>query len=121
MGMSEPEMKDVIVIGGGIGGLAFALQLHARGLSCRIYEAVREIGTVGAGINLLPHAVRDLDALGLLPALDAVGIRTKDASYFNKWGQHIYTEPTGLAAGYQWPQFSIHRGDLPQVLLRAVV
>lgn len=118
--MSEADTKDVIIIGGGIGGLAFALQLHARGLSCRIYEAVREIGTIGAGINLLPHAVKDLDALGLLPALDAVGIRTKDASYFNKWGQHIYTEPAGIAAGYKWPQFSIHRGDLQQALLKAV-
>ena len=119
--MTEPDMKDVIVVGGGIGGLVHALQLHKRGISCRVYEAVREIGTVGAGINLLPHAVKDLDALGLLPALDAVGIRTKDASYFNKWGQHIYTEPAGLAAGYHWPQFSIHRGDLQQLLLRAVL
>ena len=115
------NLDDVVIIGGGIGGLAFALQLHARGLSCRIYEAVTEIGTVGAGINILPHAVRDLDALGLLPALDAVGIRTKDASYFNKWGQHIYTEPAGLDAGYEWPQISIHRGDLQQVLLKAVL
>lgn len=115
------DLKDVIIIGGGIGGLALALQLHRRGISCRVYEAVREIGTVGAGINLLPHAVKDLDALGLLPALDAVGIRTKDASYFNKWGQHIYTEPAGLDAGYEWPQFSIHRGDLQQALLSAVV
>lgn len=115
------KREDVIIIGGGIGGLAFALQLHARGIPCRIFEAVSEIGTVGAGINILPHAVKDLTALGLLPALDAVGIRTKDASYFNKWGQHIYTEPAGLDAGYEWPQFSIHRGDLQQVLLKAVL
>lgn len=119
--MADDGIRDVVVIGGGIGGLAFALQLHARGITCRIYEAVPEIGTVGAGINLLPHAVKDLDALGLLADLDAVGIRTRDASYFNKWGQHIYTEPAGIDAGYQWPQFSIHRGDLQQVLLRAVI
>ncbi|MCU0899448.1 MAG: flavin-dependent oxidoreductase [Cypionkella sp.] len=118
---SDMNRNDVIIIGGGIGGLAFALHLHAKGIPCRIFEAVPEIGTVGAGINILPHAVRDLAALGLLPALDEVGIRTKDASYFNKWGQHIYTEPAGLDAGYEFPQFSIHRGDLQQVLLKAVI
>lgn len=118
---TETKRDDVIIIGGGIGGLAFALHLHAKGIPCRIFEAVSEIGTVGAGINILPHGVRDLAALGLLPALDEVGIRTKDASYFNKWGQHIYTEPAGLDAGYDFPQFSIHRGDLQQVLLKAVV
>lgn len=114
-------MKDVTIVGGGIGGLAFALFLHERGISCRVYEAVEEIGTVGAGINILPHAVKELDGLGLVPELDKVGIRTKDASYFNHYGQHIYTEPAGLDAGYSWPQFSIHRGDLQQVLLEAVI
>ena len=119
--MREDKKVDVMIIGGGIGGLALALFLHKRGISSRIYEAVPEIGTVGAGINLLPHAVKQLDYLGLLPELDKVGIRTKDASYFNQYGQHIYTEPAGLDAGYKWPQFSIHRGDLQQALLQAVL
>lgn len=113
--------SDVMIIGGGIGGLVLALSLHQKGIPCRIFEAVREIRAVGAGINLLPHAVKELDALGLVPALDAVGIRTKDASYFNRYGQHIYTEPAGIDAGYQWPQFSIHRGDLQEALLKAVI
>jgi len=113
--------SDVMIIGGGIGGLVLALSLHQKGIACRIFEAVREIRAVGAGINLLPHAVKELDDLGLLPALDAVGIRTKDASYFNRYGQHIYTEPAGIDAGYQWPQFSIHRGDLQELLLKAVI
>lgn len=113
--------SDVMIIGGGIGGLVLALSLHQKGIPCRIFEAVREIRAVGAGINLLPHAVKELDDLGLVPALDAVGIRTKDASYFNRYGQHIYTEPAGMDAGYQWPQFSIHRGDLQEALLKAVI
>jgi len=111
---------EVLIIGGGIGGLVLALSLHQAGIDCRVYEAVAEIRAVGAGINLLPHAVRELDELGLVPALDAVGIRTLDASYFNKFGQLIYTEPAGEAAGYPWPQFSIHRGDLQELLLKAV-
>lgn len=112
---------EVLIVGGGIGGLVLALSLHQAGIDCRIYEAVAEIRAVGAGINLLPHAVRELDELGLVPGLDAVGIRTLDASYFNKYGQLIYTEPAGEAAGYPWPQFSIHRGDLQEVLLKAVI
>lgn len=119
--MTQEKPTDVMIIGGGIGGLSLALFLHQRGIGCRIYEAVDTIGTVGAGINLLPHAVRELDKLGLVPELDKVGIRTKDASYFNKYGQHIYTEPAGIDAGYTWPQFSIHRGDFQQVLLNAVI
>ena len=111
---------DVLIAGAGIGGLTLALKLFERGISCRVYEAVSDIRAVGAGINLLPHAVKELEQLGLLPALDRVGIRTRDASYFDRFGHHIYTEPAGLAAGYQWPQFSIHRGDLQLLLLEAV-
>jgi 2-polyprenyl-6-methoxyphenol hydroxylase-like FAD-dependent oxidoreductase len=112
---------DVMIVGGGIGGLVLALSLHQIGVNCRVYEGVSELKPLGAGINLLPHAVRELDELGLLPALDAVGIRTKDASYFNHHGQLIYREVAGTAAGYAWPQFSIHRGDLQMLLYKAVL
>ena len=112
---------DVMIVGGGIGGLVLALSLHQIGVNCRVYEGVRELKPLGAGINLLPHAVRELDEMGLLQALDAVGIRTKDASYFNHHGQFIYREVAGQAAGYAWPQFSIHRGDLQMLLYRAVI
>jgi len=112
---------EVAIIGAGAGGLVLALSLHQIGVRCRVYEAVQEIKAVGAGINLLPHAVRELDELDLVPALDKVGIRTKDASYFNQHGQHIYTEPAGEAAGYPWPQFSLHRGDMQRVFLDAVL
>ena len=112
---------DVMIVGGGIGGLVLALSLHQIGVNCRVYEGVSELKPLGAGINLLPHAVRELDELGLLPALDAVGIRTKDASYFNHHGQLIYREVAGTSAGYAWPQFSIHRGDLQMLLYKAVL
>ncbi|TXL61320.1 flavin-dependent oxidoreductase [Aeromicrobium terrae] len=118
--MQPPQETEVLIVGAGAGGLILALSLHEIGVSCRVYDAVPELKAVGVGINLLPHAVRELDELDLVPALDQVGIRTKDASYYNRFGQHIFTEPAGEAAGYPWPQFSLHRGDMQMVFLDAV-
>jgi 5-methylphenazine-1-carboxylate 1-monooxygenase len=110
---------DIIIVGGGIGGLTLGLALHAAKIPCRIFESAPEIKAVGVGINLLPHATRELAALGLEGALARVAIETKDATFFNRFGQLIYQEPLGRAAGYDHPQFSIHRGDLQMVLLEA--
>ncbi len=112
-------MDDIIIVGGGIGGLTLGLALHAAALPCRIFESAAEIRPVGVGINLLPHATRELAALGLEPALARVAIETSDATFFNRFGQLIYQEPLGRAAGYAQPQFSIHRGDLQMALLEA--
>ncbi|HEX6015669.1 MAG TPA: NAD(P)-binding protein, partial [Geminicoccaceae bacterium] len=65
----------VLIAGGGIGGLTLALSLRERGVPCTVFEAAREVRELGVGVNILPHAVRELGALGLLPALDAVAIR----------------------------------------------
>ncbi|WP_255952798.1 flavin-dependent oxidoreductase [Streptomyces odontomachi] len=110
----------VAVIGGGIAGLTLALELHAADIPCRVYEAVPEVSAVGVGINILPHATRHLTRLGLQDALAAVAVTTEKSLYFNRFGQHIHTEAVGRAAGYEWPQFSIHRGDLQKVLADAV-
>lgn len=112
---------DVIIIGGGIGGLTLALALHATGAAkrIRIYEAAPEIHPLGVGINLGPHAVKELSALGLQDALAAVACQPQDYAFFTRHGQLVYREPWGLAAGHQWPHFSIHRADLHQVLLDA--
>ncbi len=111
----------ILIAGGGIGGLTLALSLHQIGIPCRVFESVAELKPLGVGINVLPHAVRELTELGLLDELDAVGVRTKELSYFSKRGKPIWTEPRGLEAGYKWPQFSIHRGILQQILLDAVI
>lgn len=108
-----------IIIGAGIGGLATALSLHAAGIEAVVCESVPEIRPLGVGINLLPHATRELAELGLLDDLVAEGIRTQELIYFNKYGREIWREPRGLEAGYRWPQISIHRGRLQHLLLRA--
>jgi 2-polyprenyl-6-methoxyphenol hydroxylase-like FAD-dependent oxidoreductase len=110
----------VLVAGGGIGGLATALSLHAAGIEVEVVESARSIQAYGAGINLLPHAVRELTELGLGEEVEAAGIATKELVYHDRFGSRIHAEPRGRAAGYRWPQISIHRGELQMVLLRAV-
>ncbi len=67
---------------------------------------------LGVGVNMLPHATRELAELGLLDELAATAIETAELVYYTKRGQRIWGETRGLAAGYHWPQFSIHRGAL---------
>jgi 5-methylphenazine-1-carboxylate 1-monooxygenase len=110
----------VIIVGGGISGLAQALSLHQVGLSCRVYDAVPTLAPLGYGINLQPNAIRELTALGLGERLAAVGVLTQELAFYNKHGQLIWTEPRGRAAGYRWPQISISRGELHKVLLAAI-
>ena len=110
----------VLIAGGGIAGLTLALSLHQIGVPCRVFESSDAIQPLGVGINTLPHAVRELTELGLRNRLAASAIPTAELAYFSKRGQRIWSEPRGLAAGYHWPQFSIHRGELQMILLDAV-
>src|SRR5271154_4073184 len=110
----------VIIAGGGVGGLVTALMLHARGIDCEIFEQADAIRELGVGINTLPHAIKELAELGLLERLDTVAIRTYELFYPNRFGQEIWREPRGLDAGYDVPQFSIHRGRLQSVIYQAV-
>ena len=109
----------VIVIGGGIAGLSMGLSLHQAGIAVTVYEAAADPRPLGVGINLQPNAVRELDELGLGTRLAEVGNATVRLAFFNKFGQMIWEEPRGLAAGYRWPQYSIHRGQLQMLLLAA--
>jgi len=110
---------EILVAGGGIAGLAFALCLHARGLTCRVFESARQLRELGVGITLLPHGMRELAALGLEPRLRAVAIENEESVFFNRHGQLIYREPRGRFAGYATPELGIHRGRLHRVLYEA--
>lgn len=106
----------VAIVGGGIGGLAAALCLHEREIPCRIYEAAPELKSVGVGITLLPHLVRELTRLGLGAALHRVAVPMVESCFFNGFGQLIYRDPAPPAT----PQYFIHRGDLQMLLVDAV-
>ena len=112
----------IVIAGAGIGGLATALSLEAAGFrDIRIYERAEQVRGLGVGINLLPHAVRELTELGLAGRIAALGVAPSTLAYHNRHGQLIWSEPRGLAAGYEWPQLSVHRGRLQLTLLDAVI
>ncbi len=111
----------VLIVGGGIGGLTAALFLHRLGIEVEIFERAEDIRELGVGINMLPHAVQELADLGLLPALDVHGIRTRKLVYANRLGQVVWQEMRGVDAGHACPQFSIHRGELLGLIHKAVV
>src|SRR5262249_44346766 len=104
----------ITVVGAGIGGLVAALRLAAGGGEVAVYGSVRAVRGLGVGINLLPHAVRELDAMGLLDALESHAVAPTSLVYCSRHGREIWREARGLAAGYPWPQLSIHRGVLQQ-------
>jgi 5-methylphenazine-1-carboxylate 1-monooxygenase len=110
----------VVIVGAGIGGLVTALRLHHEGIDCEIHEQSEQIRELGVGINLLPNAVKELAELGLLDRLAEAAIRTHELFYLHRLGDEIMRRPCGVHAGFAFPQFSVHRGRLQGVLLRAV-
>lgn len=106
----------VIISGAGIAGLTLALSCHHENIPFQIFERAPELQPLGVGINVQPHAVRELFELGLEAKLDAIGVRTKKLVYFSKTGKRIWDEPRGAYAGYKWPQYSLHRGGLQMLL-----
>ena len=116
--MSKANRPPVLVAGGGIGGLSVALTLQQIGVPCVVLEAVAKLKPLGVGINLQPNAVRELYELGIGPErLDAIGVQTKEWALVGLNGNDVYSEPRGLLAGYRWPQYAVHRGQLQMLLL----
>ncbi len=114
-------MAHLLIAGGGIGGLTAALHLHGAGHDVDVHESVVTPRELGVGINLLPHSVRVLDDLGLLPELEEAAVATSKLRFLSEDGVAIWSEPRGRAAGNPWPQLSIHRGRLQMILLQAAL
>ena len=114
--------RPVLIAGGGIGGMALALTLHQIGVPCVVFEAVAELQPLGVGINLQPNAVRELYDLGLdAEVLDTIGIQAREWALVGRNGNDVYAEPRGLLAGYRWPQYAVHRGQLQMLLYRTAL
>lgn len=122
MSSNPHDTRPVLIAGGGIGGMALALTLHQIGVPCVVHEAVADLQPLGVGINLQPNAVRELYDLGIDDRmLDAIGLQAREWALVGRNGNEVYAEPRGLAAGYRWPQYSVHRGQLQMLLYRAVL
>jgi 2-polyprenyl-6-methoxyphenol hydroxylase-like FAD-dependent oxidoreductase len=113
--------QEIAIVGGGIAGLGLALNLHRRGIAARVYEAAPELKELGVGITLLPHAMRELAALGLDGEISQAAIEMRESCFFNRFGQLLYTEKRGREAGYPYPELGILRGKLHMILYRAAL
>ncbi|NUP29755.1 MAG: NAD(P)-binding protein, partial [Nocardia sp.] len=111
----------VLIVGAGIGGLTTALSLHAAGIDAQLIDRVQTLHPLGVGINLLPHATGVLAELGLHDTLATQGVATSELVHYDRFGNEIWREPRGVAAGHRWPQYSVHRGRLQALLLDAVL
>lgn len=119
---TKESLDPVIIAGAGIGGLSLALTLHQIGVPCLVIEYVSALKPLGVGINIQPNAVRELYAMGLgAETLDTIGLQAKEWSLVGLNGKDVYAEPRGLEAGYHWPQYAVHRGELQMLLVRTVV
>ncbi|WP_170476289.1 flavin-dependent oxidoreductase [Ruegeria arenilitoris] len=114
--------QRVMIAGGGIGGLSLALTLNQIGVDCIVFESVENLRPLGVGINLQPNAVRELFDLGLTSDdLDAFGVPAKEWALVGLNGQEIYSEPRGTLAGYDWPQYAVHRGSFHMALYQRLL
>jgi salicylate hydroxylase len=112
---------EVVVVGGGIGGLASALALRRTGRRVRVLEQASTFGEVGAGLQMAPNATRILRAWGLLDEVIDLGVRPRRLVIKDALEGHELThaEVADLERRYGAPYVVIHRSDLHAILLRA--
>src|SRR3954470_2692087 len=117
--MTQPQLT-VVIIGGGIGGLFAANALIAHGLQVSVYEQAPSLGEVGAGVFLTPNSVRQLQRVGLGPAVEKCGARVGTKSrYFRHDGTPIAPVQVTDSSGWN-ATFGMHRADLVEMLAAAL-
>jgi salicylate hydroxylase len=115
--MVRPE---VVIVGGGIGGLFAANALVAHGLKVSVYEQAPSLGEVGAGVFLTPNSVRQLQRVGLGPAVEKWGAKVGAGSqYFHHDGAHIAPVQVTDSSGWN-ATYGMHRADFVDALAKAL-
>jgi salicylate hydroxylase len=118
--MTMEKRPNVVVVGGGIGGLFAANALIAHGLQVSVYEQAPSLGEVGAGVFLTPNSVRQLQRVGLGPAVEKRGARVgSDSRYFRHDGTPIAPVQVTDSSGWN-ATFGMHRADLVEMLAAAL-
>jgi len=111
---------EVVVVGGGIGGLFAANALTAHGIQVSVYEQAPALGEIGAGVFLTPNSVRQLERVGFGPAVEKCGARVGvNSRYFRDDGTPIAPVQVTDSSGWN-ATFGMHRADLVEFLARAL-
>lgn len=115
------EKTNVIIMGGGIGGLCTALALQQHGFSVKVYEKAKKFGEVGAGITLWSNAIKVARALGFADAILAAGSKVQQSQIRAKDGEALFNAGMGdMESKFGEPVVAIHRADLHEILVQAL-
>jgi 3-hydroxybenzoate 6-monooxygenase len=118
--MNTSREPDVIVVGGGIGGLSAAFALARQGLRVRVLERARQFGEVGAGMQIAPNCTRILQEYGLLGEARRLGVRPGNMIMRDALDGRELTrlDLRDTERRYGFPYMVIHRSDLHGIFLR---
>ncbi len=117
MTQSRPS---IVIVGGGIGGLFVANALVAQGLRVSVYEQAPALGEVGAGVYITPNCVRQLQRVGLGPAVEKWGAKVgSNSHYFHHDGSLIAPVQVTDSSGWH-ATYGMHRADLVDMLAKAL-
>lgn len=113
----------IIIVGGGIAGLAAAIALQHKGIQATVLEQAPALKEIGAGIQIAANGSLVLRELGLEEAVAQKGVIP--LSYDMRdidTGKLLYVSPLGEAGTKRWgaPLYNIHRADLIEILAGAV-
>jgi 2-polyprenyl-6-methoxyphenol hydroxylase-like FAD-dependent oxidoreductase len=116
--MQHNGVQRVLIVGGGIGGLVAAIALQREGLAVTVFERVKKLEEVGAGLTLWANALRAFQQIGLANMLETVGKPLTRSCILSWQGELLAETPLeALAMRFGTPMVAVHRADLQSALL----